>query len=196
MHFPLFYALKNPFLDCFFAYMEFFLYLCNRINHNAYHMKRILLLLTFFFASILVYGAKMSVSSPDRLTEVFVRLSDQGQPQYQVLQDGQRMIDWSALGICAAEMDLRDGFSLLSSDEKTADETWQTVWGEERLIRDQHNELTLHLTHRSGMKMDLVFRVFDDGWAFRYVLPDSNIRLTITDECTEYRFTSNPQAWS
>lgn len=196
MHFPLFYALKNPFLDCFFAYMEFFLYLCNRINHNAYHMKRILLLLTFFFASILVYGAKMSVSSPDRQTEVFVRLSDQGQPQYQVLQDGQRMIDWSALGICAAEMDLRDGFSLLSSDEKTADETWQTVWGEERLIRDQHNELTLHLTHRSGMKMDLVFRVFDDGWAFRYVLPDSNIRLTITDECTEYRFASDPQAWS
>ena len=45
--------------------------------------------------------------------------------------------------------------------------------------------------------MDVVFRVFDDGFAFRYVFPEQDRReLTVTDELTAYRFTQTAEAWS
>ena len=45
--------------------------------------------------------------------------------------------------------------------------------------------------------MDVLFRVFDDGIAFRYVFPEQEMRsLTITDEISEYRFAADHAAWS
>ena len=45
--------------------------------------------------------------------------------------------------------------------------------------------------------MDITFRVFNDGFAFRYSFSEQELKkLTITDELSEYRFTADHQAWS
>ena len=45
--------------------------------------------------------------------------------------------------------------------------------------------------------MDITFRVFNDGFAFRYSFSEQELKkLTITDEMSEYRFTADHQAWS
>lgn len=141
-----------------------------------------------------------TVLSPDQRMEVRFRLNEQAQPQYSVRQDGQQVLEWSALGLETKEVDLTQGFAFLGTDEQSVDTEWETVWGEERLIRDRHNEKVMHLAHRSGQKMDIVFRAFDDGYAFRYVLKEKEnegvSRLVITDEATEYRFAKDHEAWS
>ena len=117
--------------------------------------------------------------------------------EYCVTQDGDTLLHWSAMGLIAREAALDAGFQMKGTDRSSFNETWQTVWGEERLITDRHNELTVHLRHESGILMDIVFRCFDDGMAFRYVFPDKDDRsLTVMDETTEYRFAGDHPTWS
>ena len=137
------------------------------------------------------------VSSRDGALSVEFRLTDSGAPEYLVCRDDQPVIDWSAMGFITEQAALNDGFTIIGIDHRPYDEIWQTVWGEERLIADHHDEMTVHLSHHSGIRMDILFRVFSDGFAFRYAFPEQEQRaLTVTDELTEYRFTADHQAWS
>ena len=158
-------------------------------------MKR----LVFFIAVMLLATAcSQHVKSPNGDVCVSFRLNKAGAPEYRVFQDNKKIITWSALGLQCAECDLTRDFSLLSTEEGPVEESsWETVWGEERLIEDIHRDMTVHLLHASGIQMDIVFRMFNDGVAFRYIFPAQETQqLTITDEATEYRFTVMPEAWS
>ena len=49
-----------------------------------------------------------------------------------------------------------------------------TSHGEKKMaVRNHYKELTMHLQRRGGLriKLDVVFRVFDNGFGFRYVIP-------------------------
>ena len=137
------------------------------------------------------------VASPDGSIHLSFRLTEEGAPQYAVARDGETVIDWSALGLKCAGQDLTRNFALQGSDDRFVHDTWETVWGEEREINDTHNEMVVHLKQTSGVEMDITFRVFNDGFAFRYSFSEQELKkLTITDEMSEYRFTADHQAWS
>ena len=157
-------------------------------------MKRFYLLLLIPLL-VLSCSKQQVLLSPDETLELSFRLTDDGAPQYCVTQDGQTVIDWSALGIQAEEADLTKGFRMVHAEFSYLNNRWETVWGEERWITDIHRQLKVSLKHASGLRMDILFRVFDDGFAFRYVFPGNN-KLTVTDEASEYRFTADHEAWS
>ena len=168
-------------------------------------MKRFFLLIPILVFCISCQHHAPSVSSPDGQIRVSFRLTPEGMPEYRsewrtANGDGSTVIDWSSLGLVAEEVMLDRGFRYAGVEKSVCDTVWETVWGEERFIRDHHQQMTVHLSHRSGMRMDIIFRVFDDGFAFRYHLLGVDEkwlkRLTITDECTEYRFVREPEVWS
>ena len=156
-------------------------------------MKRLLYLLSVLFVCVSCH----QVSSPNGSLTVRFRLTNSGEPEYRVARDGTTVIDWSRLGLQCAELNLTNEFRI-GSIEKHYDiaQEWETVWGEERTIVDNHNEMIIRLKHCSGAQMNIIFRVFDDGFAFRYGLPDAGRKLTITDERSEYRFAADHEAWS
>lgn len=155
-----------------------------------------------FLLSVLLLTAcskKDCLTSPDGRMEVSFRLTESGQPQYSVTKDGDTIIYWSALGLKTQEINLDADFRKGKTEFCSYDDQWETVWGEERIISDKHNQMTIHLHHHSGIKMGIVFRAFDDGFAFRYTLENGDHPLhplTITDEVSEYRFASDHEAWS
>ena len=166
------------------------------INSIFAVMKRFfhLLLITFIFASC---TQQPHMASRDGAITLSFRLTELGEPQYCVTHDDELVIDWSSLGLLAEQVDLTSGFRITGTDRHPYDDIWQTVWGEERFIADHHNEMTVHLLHSSGVKMDIIFRCFPDGLAFRYAFPvQEQQTLTITDERTEYRFAQDHAAWS
>ena len=166
------------------------------INSIFAVMKRFfhLLLITFIFASC---TQQPHMASRDGAITLSFRLTELGEPQYCVTHDDELVIDWSSLGLLAEQVDLTSGFRITGTDRHPYDDIWQTVWGEERFIADHHNEMTVHLLHSSGVKMDIIFRCFPDGLAFRYAFPEQEQQtLTITDERTEYRFAQDHAAWS
>ena len=50
-----------------------------------------------------------------------------------------------------------------------------SVWGRNKKVRDHFNELTLELQEKSGDKrlINLIFRAYENGIAFRYQLPQT-----------------------
>ena len=132
-----------------------------------------------------------SVESPGKVLKVEVDVSPQGRISYRVQRNGKPVITDSALG-----MRLRDGaqlfpwFALQGQETTGFDETWEQPWGESRTVRNHYNQLRAKFaeTGRDKRRMDVVFRVYDDGVGFRYEFPKQpNLdKVGIIAELTEF----------
>jgi alpha-glucosidase len=135
--------------------------------------------------------AAQIVRSPDETIEVSVIVV--GPLSYAVQIDGQPVVVTSALGL-----KLRNGTTfgrnveLVNATHQTIDTTWQNDFGKRRNVRNHYNQLRLLLRERSadGLTFELVFRVFDDGVAFRYeLLSQPALRDFVLDqELSEFAF--------
>ena len=67
-------------------------------------------------------------------------------------------------------------FILVKIDSSIVDENWTPVWGEEDLIRNTYREIKFYLIDKngSGIRLNIIFRVFKDGIGFRYEFPTQN----------------------
>ena len=83
-------------------------------------------------------------------------------------------------------------------NRSTQDETWTQPWGECETTRNNYNELTVNFREHTGRTMQVVFRVFNDGFGFRYILPDYHKGKTfqVQDELTEITLAHDAKAWS
>jgi glucan 1,4-alpha-glucosidase len=128
--------------------------------------------------------------------KVEFRLQENGIPQYSVYFDQRPVINWSGLGF-ALESDsaFYKNFELINTEKRSMDETWQPVWGEVKNIRNHYEELKIHLRQlRSpGRLLNIIFRVFADGAAFRYEFPkQSNLKyFVVKDEFTQFNLTAD-----
>lgn len=161
-------------------------------------MKKVALyILTILSVGLSSCRRELTVVSPDQQIAVTFSLTKDGVPQYSVSRKGQVIITPSALGFITAQGSLGENFRYIGSCTDSADDIWETVWGEERYIRNHYKELTVQLLHKSGVKMNVIFRVFNDGWALRYAFPTQKTdSIVILHENTCYTFAQEPEAWS
>jgi len=141
-------------------------------------------------------GNAPSVSSPDGSICLDFSLSESGVPGYSVRVDGTPFIESSALGLEAGHVNLQDGFKLVKVKKASADETWTQPWGENKTNRDRHNELAANLRNADGVALTLRFRVFDDGFAFRYEYDIPADTLLLGGENTFFAFAQDGESWS
>jgi alpha-glucosidase len=145
------------------------------------------------------HHSQLTVSSPDRGIAVWFRL-DEGRPVYSVSHDGAPLLAESGLGLrFEGAPALADGLYVSRVRRDREHDVWRPVWGEYDKVREHYNELTVDLRERSAPRrsLRLVFRVFDDGVGFRYVLPRQRgiHRFAIADEDTQFRFAGDFTAW-
>lgn len=142
--------------------------------------------------------AAVEISSPSGIVTVNADVIN-GVPTYNVSYKGKEVIKPSTLGLQLADgPDMMDGFKLTSSSVSSFDETWHPVWGENSSIRNNYNELLLHLDQPEHYrKMDLRFRVYDDGVGFRYEFPQDGVLtyFIIKEEKTQFAMTGDHIAW-
>lgn len=144
-----------------------------------------------------------SVSSPDGHITVSIDM-DGGVPYYSVEVDNQAFIKKSRMGFEAeGVVNLKDHLtiSLLGKSVSPTDEVWIQPWGENRNVHNLYNDLSFGLEHETetGNVMHVIFRVFNDGFAFRYwiYLDDKKTdTLLIRDEITEFNFANDGMSWS
>ena len=142
--------------------------------------------------------SREDISSPDGiLTASFELLSD-GALSYSLVRDGKTVIEPSGLGYLLCDgRDLTKGFALDGVERDSFDETWSPVWGEEAEIRNHYNSLLVKLSREDGVKMNIRFRLYDDGLAFRYEFPLENslVYFDIKEELSEFAMTGDHIAW-
>ena len=139
---------------------------------------------------------KTSVLSPDGRIAVKFSLDASGTPSYSVDVDGQPLVVPSAMGLVSDEVNLDSGFALKSSKVRSHKETWHQPWGENKEVEDNHRELSLKLKNKAGVALTVVFRVFDDGFGFRYAYDVPQDTVRIVAERTQFAFASDADTWS
>lgn len=90
------------------------------------------------------------------------------------------------------------GFSIDTVMVSEYDEVWHPVWGEERDIRNNYKEsLVCMEQNATGRRLNIRFRLFDDGLGFRYEFPDDQQLnyFVIKEELTEFAMAGNHTAW-
>lgn len=143
---------------------------------------------------------QQTVSSPDGSNTIQFILSEDGTPSYEVTRNSLKVIDTSTLGFeFKDQKTLLKGLELIKTTTATLDETWQMPWGEQREVRNHYNGLLIELQEKEApkRKLNLHFKAYDDGVAFRYEFPEQTNRdsIIIMDELTEFQLTNDHTAW-
>jgi alpha-glucosidase len=163
------------------------------------NLKRYIFSLLFIAAAIVVKAETFQVASPDKM--IIVSVNNNNGLSYSVTFKGREIIRESGLGFeFKGEPAMDKGFSVVEKKENAINETWKpVVKSKHAVVLNNYNELRLSLKEKDGLmrKMDLFFRVFNDGAAFRYKLYRSEkpgVRQ-ISKELTTFNIPGNPKAW-
>jgi alpha-glucosidase len=168
-------------------------------------MRHVLFALLFLAALPAQAATVAEVASPDGRLKVELDLNGEGRLAYRVLRDGKPLIGDSRLGfVLRNDRQFLRGLTLDGQSTRSHDSTWEQPWGERRFVREHYNELQARFVEgdRDRRRLDVVFRVFDDGIGFRYVFPEQQeLRGTelrevqIVEELTEFAIARPATAW-
>jgi len=144
-------------------------------------------------------NTQTEIFSPESKNTIRFELVD-GVPYYSVKHGDMDVISPSKMGFVFKDNDaITSGFKVVDTQISSFDETWEQVWGEKRFIRNNYNQLAVTLQEKAGQKrkLEIQFRAFDDGVAFRYLFPEQGIpdSLFIMDEATEFNLAHGGDAW-
>lgn len=160
--------------------------------------------------SLLAIGATLSlhscikaeaseVTSPDGKIKVNVGI-DKGRVFYTVNRNDAVVMDTSFVSLDFKEGHIGHKAKIIGIENDSKDEKWETVWGEEKFIRNNYNELKVNFVEEDSVPIyfSMVFRVFDDGVGFRYSIPEqeSVSNITILDEDTQFSIGEDALSWS
>ena len=140
----------------------------------------------------------LSVKSPDGRLQLTFKLDDRGRPGFEAAYRDAPVAS-GTLGLAlAGSGPLRDGLKVVGVRRDSRDQTYPIPVGKASSARDRHNELTVSLEEAAPphRKLDVAFRAFDDGVAFRYALPAGGPvgEFVLTDELTRLAFPGDPTA--
>ena len=159
-------------------------------------MKKIIL---GFIVCFGINSWAQEIQSPSKKISVSFSLTSAGKPTYQVSYLNQKMVEESELGIALKDNTALDhGFSLIDQVTTKVNESWQPVLGEQATIQNVYNQTTYYLLQKeTNRKLNIIFRVYDEGVAFRYDIPkQSNLNyFVVSDEKTHFNLLENHKAF-
>lgn len=136
-----------------------------------------------------------TIQSPSKELTLDFNLAENGKPSYVLTYKNKPIVLKSHLGVYLKDnTDLASNFKIDSVKVAAFNETWKPVLGEQSNIVNHYNELTIAL-HQMGTnrKMNIIFKVYDEGMAFRYEFPKQpNLNyFIISDEKSEFNLAGN-----
>ncbi|MCG6191077.1 glycoside hydrolase family 97 protein [Maribellus maritimus] len=157
--------------------------------------------LTFLFFLILTIGfaEEYNLHSPDKKISVGITIDKN--ISYSISFNGERIINPSEISFVFKQAPpLGQEMNLLSTEEYSSDKYWKPVLKRFETIHDHHRGIVFHLQEKNFPQrlMDIEFRIFDDGVAFRTSFPKQfgEREFVITDELCEFSFTENHTCWA
>ncbi|MDQ0638370.1 alpha-glucosidase [Pedobacter sp. W3I1] len=117
--------------------------------------------------------------------------------RYHILYKGKMVLADSKLGLIREDEDFSKGLILTKvSKPTTVTHNYTMVNAKKSSIFYKAIETTFEFRTGKGSRMNLTFRIADDGLAFRYEFPEQNKSLKkIVRESTSFRFLTGTRAW-
>ena len=139
---------------------------------------RSLFITALLLLSLGIWADDYSVISPDGHLKAIVCLTD-GRLRYTVSRDDKLLVNESPLGLKLSVVDLTEDLELVQTENGSVDETYSLPVGKRSNYRDCCNTLSV-VTQKGNWKLNVLFRVYDDGFAFRYTIPKNGNQATVT----------------
>lgn len=137
------------------------------------------------------------LTSPDRHIKVEVSVTPQQTLAWSVTRDGKPVILASSLGLQLEGADLAHSLRLAKvSPARAVSERYTMATGKKRDISYAANEQIYTVQNAAQQKMDVVFRVSNDGVAFRYVVAEPGLPVKkFVAESTAFALPASAKAW-
>lgn len=159
-------------------------------------MKRLLLLLLLagFVENSIAQSTFSTISSPNK--EIVVSC-DIAKAVYNVSYKGVTVLKDSKLGIVRADEDFSKNLRLsMVTAPVLIQDRYGMLTAKKRNILYTAVQKILVTQTASGKKMNIIFRVSNDGVAFQYVFPETSSEIKkITAEKTSFHFNEGTKAW-
>ncbi|MDR0505288.1 MAG: glycoside hydrolase family 97 catalytic domain-containing protein [Dysgonamonadaceae bacterium] len=151
-------------------------------------------------ALVLITGALQAadktaqLSSPDGKISVELRLYESdGKVRYSVQYNAATVVSASYLGIRSSAVDFIGDLDFVSENTQEIDENYFLPSGKTKNYRNHYRELTLVLS-KNNKTLQIIFRAYNDGVAYRYVLPGSGA-TTVSQEISEINIAAFDKCW-
>ena len=140
------------------------------------------------------------ITSPNKAVEVVFNLAKKGEPTYSVSFKNNEVIKTSTLGFDLKDISsLKGDFKLINAEKRSFNEVWEMPWGEQTKVVNNYNEIKIELQEASELKrkLNLTFRVYNDGIGFRYEFPEQEnlSEVFITEENTQFKLSDDHKVW-
>lgn len=144
-----------------------------------------LLSVAVFCFAVPAATADVTVASPDGRVRFVLSSNAQGHLQYTVTFSSKNIIEPSLVGIVVDKVDLADGAQVGTAENYKINESYPW-YGVKSTAVDNCNGARVAVTHpKSKTAYTLEVRAYDDGVAFRHLVPGSGARTP--DEATVFR---------
>ena len=168
------------------------------------NIKKILFLIIAI--NLMIFSGCMSnrvpaeLCSPDQRVQVIFSLNENDTPVYSVHYDQKTIISESRLAIELKNSKLSAGLELTDIKRNESDEVYEPIIGKSKHARNHYKEMQISLRKKNmpDQKIDIFFRTYNDGVAFRYLIRDKKIenKIEISAELSEFNFTADHTCWA
>lgn len=142
-----------------------------------------LLALTAVLGLVSCAQAAETISSPDGKIALTFDCTD-GIAAYSVNYEGFQAVSQSEIGLNSEPA--YGKLKIVRTERKSVDSSWKPLWGEYETIPDRYSELKVGLADASGLTLEIEFRVYDEGFAFRMGRDAAKVQ-SVQSEKTEFR---------
>jgi len=118
--------------------------------------------------------------------------------RYAIDFHGKWLMDESKLGVeLAGQPALGPEMRLVTSRPGSMDESYTIPVGKTRTVRDRYNSLSANFKDEAGRELSIEVRVFDDGAAFRYIIPGSGAgeKIQVDRELTQFTYVKDADTY-
>ena len=152
-------------------------------------------IVTLLLCLIFVGLNAQDMYSPSKNIKVTFNINKKGQPTYQVKYKNNPVVLPSIMGLSIKDANnLTNDFEVTKTETLSFSESWQPVLGEQSSILNKYNQTRIFLNQKdTNNKLNIVFKIYDEGVAFRYEFPlDNTVKyFTISNENTQFNLTGN-----
>jgi alpha-glucosidase len=158
-----------------------------------------LLIVIVALISSVANAKSIAVKSPDGETEFILNASEN--LSYSVIFNGSTIIENGKLGLKVLKSPAIGKYlEIVESSTQEVNNTWQAVQKQHESIVNHYNELSVDLEEIKfpGRKLKVIVRAYNDGVAFRYLVPFGADRqkCNLEKELTTFNFTDDVTCWA
>lgn len=145
------------------------------------------------------FSQTIRIASPDNKVQASIRAgSGEDEIAYYTLRyQGKTVLNNSVIGF-ESGLQSSGKYKLSSKKENSVSTTWETVYGERKIIPENYKQVTLVFNHESNPErsVEVDIRAYNEGFAFRYKLVHNGEVLEIQQDRSSFSLPANSIAWA